>query len=494
LISPSAIVLRRSTDLTLEVFEEIVWKGRPLSLHPELLDVIAAARAAMTDTLADGRAVYGVNTGMGYLATRRLSREEQRSHQANMLLGRAVGGPPYLARDEARAILLARLAGFLSGHAAVTPELCRFLVDRLNDDFAPAIPRAGAGCAGEIIPLSHAFQTVMGVGYVLLADGAAGGADAALAARSVAPYGPAEKEGIALLAGAPGAVALTASHRRAAALLARQLLVAAACAIDAINAPLSPYDPVVARLARDAIMERVLARLCDLLSGSRRERPSGQAPVSFRVVPQVLAHLERKIGKVEEDVRRALIAVGDSPAFIEDRFVSNGGFHAIDLASGMDVLCIALVQAAELASQHIHRMLDRRFSGLQDQLTPEPGPQSGLISVHKRVVGATNELRRLASPATIGIADTSLGQEDAMTFTFEAADKLRRTESLVRDVIACELLVARQAWALRSTPVAIGLREQYEQLTATVEAVDMDRPLGEDVGALAAMLATGGFS
>src|SRR4029450_12005985 len=38
-----------------------------------------------------------------------------------------------------------------------------------------------------------------------------------------------------------------------------------------------------------------------------------QAPVSFRVVPQVLAHLRRTLGRLDEDVRRALVAVTDSP-------------------------------------------------------------------------------------------------------------------------------------------------------------------------------------
>ncbi len=447
----------------------------------------------MMEVLADGRDVYGVTTGMGYLAGVRLSEAEQQNQQANLLLGRAVGGPPLLKRDEARAVLLARLAGFLSGHAGVTAELCQFLADRLNDDFVPAIPREAMGCAGEIIPLSHAFQTFIGVGEVLCADGAVQSAVDALVERGVASYQPAIKEGIALLAGAPGALALTAVHRRTVAVLSRQLLVAAACAIDAMRAPLSPYDPAVAKLAGDPIMGEILEQLGALLSGSDPERPAKQAPVSFRVIPQVLTHLERVRSRVEESVRRALVAVTDSPAFVDDRFVTSGGFHAIELAAAMDSLCIALVQAAELASQHIHRLLDHRFTGLPDQLTPRPGLQAGLVVVHKRVVGTLNELRRLATPATIGLMDTSLGQEDAMTFSFEAAEKLHRVESLLRDVIACQLLVVRQAWALRDAPVATGLHDHFVQLASAIPPVEQDRPLGSDIGVLVELLCSGVF-
>ncbi|MDQ2741984.1 MAG: aromatic amino acid lyase [Chloroflexota bacterium] len=491
--SHTLVRVRQPADLTLEAFEQIVWGGSLVVLDPALLHQVAASRARMMEVLEDGRDVYGVTTGMGYLAGVRLSEVEQQNHQANLLLGRAVGRPPFLERDEARAVLLARLAGFLSGHAGVAAELCQFLAERLNDDFVPAIPREAMGCAGEIIPLSHAFQTFIGVGEVVGADGVVQSAHDALAERGVAPYRPASKEGIALLAGAPAALALTAVHRRTAAVLSRQLLVATACAIDAMRAPLSPYDPAVAQLAGDLLMSRLLEQLGALLSGSDLERPAKQAPVSFRVIPQVLTHLERVRSRVEESVRRALAAVTDSPAFVDDRFVTNGGFHAIELAAGMDSLCIALVQAAELASQHIHRLLDHRFTGLPDQLTPLPGLHAGLVVVHKRVVGTINELRRLVMPATIGLMDTSLGQEDAMTFSFEAAEKLRRVESLLRDVIACQLLVVRQAWALRDGPVATGLHDHFVQLASAIPPVEQDRPLGSDIGVLVAMLHSGTF-
>jgi histidine ammonia-lyase len=276
--------------------------------------------------------------------------------------------------------------------------------------------------------------------------------------------------------------------------LARQLLVAAACAIDAIRAPLSPYSPAVARLAGDPLLGKVLGRLGVLLSGSQRDRTPLQAPVSFRVIPQVLSHLERTLGRLEEDIRRTLRADTDSPAFVDGEFVTSGEFHAVGLTADIDALCHALALAAELAGQHIHRLLDRRFSGLPDQLTSSPGPQAGLIVIQKRVVGALHELRRLVLPAGLGLADTSLGQEDAMAFSFEAAEKLSRAEGLVREVIACELLVARQAWFLRGEPIPIGLHDIYGDLCRVIPPIKEDRPLGGDITVLAGVLGSGTFS
>jgi len=487
------LLIRTPDDLDLVAFEQVALDGRRLSpIDAGLLGNLDATHRRLVARLAS-QPVYGVNTGTGYLQNVRLNESEQEGHQRNLLLARAVGGEPYMERGEARALVTARLAGFLRGHAGVTPQLCTFLVDRLNDDFVPAIPRTMIGCAGEVIPLSHAFQTFIGVGSVISEGGSTQDAALALTQRQAAPYQLAAKEGIALLAGAPGTLGLAIVRRRESKILARQLLVAFAGAIDALHAPLSAYSAAVGRMANDPLMEQVLRELRILLAGSRQDSGRVQAPVSFRVVPQVLTHLERSVGRLEEDARRALGASDDSPAFIGDEFVTSGNFHAIGLAAAMDATSLALVQAAELAAQHVHRLLDHRFSGLPDQLTVRPGPQTGLTVVHKRAVGAVNELRRLAIPASVGLVDTSLGQEDAMTFAFEAAEKLRRVHALVRDVMACELLTVYQAWSL-GAGAAASLSEHFDILRTAVAPIEVDRPLGGDIASLIGLLKRGAFS
>lgn len=488
------ITLRHTDDITLETVEAVAHEGQTLTIHPTLLEAVRQSHETMRAALMNGERVYSINTGAGFLATKNLSESEQMRHQRNLLLGRAVGSPPFLPPEEARAVLVTRLVNFLSGYSGVTPELCRFVVDRLNDGFTPAIPRTGIGASGEVIPLSHAFQTFLGVGSVLDANGAVQDAASALMKRGVTPYEPAPKEGIALLAGAPGAVAISIVRRRAATILSKQLLFGAACAIHASRAPMGIYGEHVGRLGGDPILSDVLSKLRDILDGSTSNRLVLQAPVSFRVIPQVLTHVERTVSRFTTDVERALGAVSDSPAFVNGGFVSTGGFHEVELAAGMDTCAAALIRAAELSAQRIHRLLDSRFSGLPDQLTSAPGPQAGLILVHKRAVGVVNELRRFSMPASIGLADTSLGQEDAMTFAFESAEKLRRVESLVRDVTACELLVTRQAWAMRGQPLPSQLRILAGKLFEAVEPVNEDRPLGPDLTRLIEMLERGEFA
>ncbi len=277
------ITLAGHGDLSRETVEAVAWGGQRLALAQAAVERVAAGQAELAALLAGGTRVYGVSTGMGWLASVDLDPAAQERHQRNLLLGRAVGGPPWLEAAEARALLVARLGNLLSGHAGVGPELCRFLVDRVNDGFVPAVPRRGAGSPGEVVPLAHAFQTLAGAGLVLRPDGSAQDAGAALAERGALPHRLRAKEGIALLAGSPLATALALARLRSAERLAGQLLASAAAAIDALQAPLDPYDEAIGRLAGDPLLGEVLADLRRAAGG--RAARGGGAAAGAGVVP-----------------------------------------------------------------------------------------------------------------------------------------------------------------------------------------------------------------
>lgn len=487
-MSPPGVVVWTAGRAPVPADIERIADGARVELAGDLLERVARSRAVVLAALEGPGRVYGVTTGQGFLADRDLSAAEAAAHQGNLLLGRAVGSAPWLERREARALMAVRLARFGSGAAGVSPGLCRAIADRLNDGFTPAVPRAGVGCAGEVIPLAHAFQTLMGVGRVLGDDGGLEDAAGALARRGAAPYAPGEKEGIALLAGSPGVTGLAICRRASAARLADLLAWGAACAADAAGVALDALSPAAGRLGPDPVLAGVADRFGELLAGAHDDRPGSQGPTSFRVAPQVLAHVRRAIARLAEDAARSLAGADDSPALIDGRFTSTGAFHEIELAAAMDTVTAALARAAETAAQRVHRMMDGRVTRLPDQLTPAPGPRCGLVVLHKRAVGAVADLRRLAVPASLGLADTSLGQEDVQTFGFAAAESLRRAGDLALEVLAIELLTARQAWALRGRPPAPGLAALAGPLCEAVDPVDEDRPLGPDVDRVVALV------
>lgn len=452
--------------------------GQAVGIGPALLEAVRQRREQALRTLRDGQPVYGVNTGMGALSSVRLTEQEQRSHQRNLLLARATGGPPWLSPPEARAVLAVRLLTFLTGDAAVSAELCQRLADFLNRDIVPAVPRTGAGAAGEIMQLAHAFGPVAGIGRVLAPGGALLPASQALRDRGLTEFVLGPKEGIALIQGVPGATGLCALRLGEAAALADLMEAAAALSIAVIRAPRDPYRAACGR--GDEVLAGVLGRL-RAAAGDEPSPRSLQAPVSFRVAGPVLTQVHRAAALLEAAAGRALTGVTDSPAYLDGRFTGTAGFHGIDLSAHCDQLTAAFCHAAEVAAARLHRLMDPAVTGLPAQLAREPGPQAGLTPVHKRAAGEVHAMRRLATASAVGLIETSGGQEDVQSFGWEAAGKLSAALRHARVVTACELLAGYQAAALSGGPPPPGCRVLLDWLGSIVAPIDGDRPFGEDI-------------
>jgi histidine ammonia-lyase len=455
--------------------------GQAVRVEPGLLAMVQRRCDQARSALRDGRPVYGVNTGMGALSAVRLTEQQQRSHQRNLLLARAAGGPPWLDRPEVRAIITVRLLTFLSGDAAVSAGLCRRLAEFLDGGIVPAVPRTGMGAAGEIMQLAHAFGPLAGIGQVLGPGGALLPARRALRSHGLDELSLGPKEGIALIQGVPGTTALCVLRLHEAAALASLMEASAALSIVAAGASRDPYRAACGR--GDDMLAAVLGRL-RAAAGDEPSPRSLQAPVSFRVAGPVLAQLHRAAGQLEAAVRRALTGVTDSPAYLDGRFTGTAGFYGIDLAAHCDLLTAAFCHAAEVAAARIHRLLDPAVTGLPAQLAREPGPDTGLSPVHKRATGEVHAMRRLAAATPVGLIETSGGQEDVQSFAWEAAEKLVTALRHAHVVTASELLVAYQAAALSGRRPPAGCRPVLDWLAGIIGPIDGDRTFGVDIDRL----------
>lgn len=466
--------------------------GAAPKLSEELLAGLERRRAEVLRALVGDQPVYGVTTGMGALAGVRLDAAEQADQSRRLLVGRAVGGPPWLSRIEARAVVAVRLRTFLSGDAGVSAELCAWLATLLEEDLSPAVPRTPSGSAGEIIPLAHAWGHLAGVGRMLDGTGDVIEAPALLAGHRPPELGP--KEGVALLQGVPVATALAVLRAGEARVLLRQWTVVAAAEVALVGASRDPYRAETAR--GDDVLARVLHEFRDLLGEEPGAPAHLQAPTSFRVVGPALAHLARSVATLEEAVDRALAGVTDSPVLLDDgtggRFVGTSGFYGLELSAACDGVRAALLHAAEVGTARLHRLLEHAFTGLPAQLSADPGPQAGLVAVHKRAVGVVHA-QTPAAFTTVGTHETSHGQEDVQSYAQEAAERLRDAVVAAREVVACELLAVHQAHALTPGRPA-GAAELADALARVGELVPRttgDRAWGEDLEALTALLERG---
>jgi histidine ammonia-lyase len=472
-----ALTITEAGDPDLELIRAVA-AGQAVSMAPGLLEMVQQRCAEARQALRDGRPVYGVNTGMGALSNVRLTGQQQLSHQRNLLLARATGGPPWLGQSEVRAIITVRLLTFLSGDAAVSAGLCLRLAEFLNHGIVPAVPRTGMGAAGEIMQLAHAFGPLAGIGQVLGPRGALLPARKALRSRGLSEFSLGPKEGIALIEGVPGATALSVLRLNEAAALTSLMEASAALSIVAAGASRDPYSAACGR--GDDTLAAVLGRLRAAVGDEPSPR-SLQAPVSFRVAGPVLAHLHRAAALLETAVHRALTGVTDSPAYLDGRFIGTAGFHGIDLAAHCDQLTAGFCHAAEVAAARIHRLMDPAVTGLTAQLAREPGPQAGLSPVHKRAAGEVHAMGRLATATPVGLIETSGGQEDVQSFAWEAAEKLRTALRHAHVVTACELLASYQAAELSRRQPPAGCQPVLDWLAGIIGPIEGDRPFGVDI-------------
>ena len=466
-----------------------VASGAGVELDAALLAEAGVRREQLLALLASGARVYAVTTGAGAQSVVDLDPHAQAGQSAALLLARAVGGPPWLEEREVRALLAVRLRTLVGPDSGASPGLAEWLVALLAAGVVPAVPRSGYGSAGEIVPLAHAFGHLGDAGRVLL-EGEAVPAGPVLASLGLRPPALGAKDGIALLGGTPLATALALLARERAAALAEQELVVAAAQLAVTGAPRDPYD---ARLARaDPVLGDVLARLRDLVGVEPSPRVL-QAPVSFRVVGPVLAHVRRTGVALADAADRALDGVTDSPAYVDGELLASPGFHGLELSAGADALRSAVVHAATVGTAGLHRLLDPRSSGLPAQLSLDPGPQAGLVAVHKRAVGEVHACLPVAATPT-ALAETSSGQEDVQTFAIDACESLRTALDAWEAVVACGLLAVTQAVTLgpdRLERAPAELRGLVDLARDVVPGDAADRAYGPDVEALRALLRTG---
>ena len=193
-----------------------VWR-RPITVEigNEARCCVAESNELISDILAGGDQVYGVNTGFGQLAQVRISNEDLAQLQENLVRSHAVGVGDDLDDNIVRLIMLMKVIALAEGFSGVRLELIEALCALINHNIYPRIPEKGSvGASGDLAPLAHMAGVLIGVGEAR-ANGTIVPAQVALKEAGLEPLALAPKEGLALLNGTQvsTALALAATFR-----------------------------------------------------------------------------------------------------------------------------------------------------------------------------------------------------------------------------------------------------------------------------------------
>ncbi len=463
------VTLNSRADLTLENCKRVAWAGEAVEFGKVAEQTIASARAAFMQLIEQPDiTIYGVNTGYGGRANVRLDAAARKSQASQPTHHRAASWGDALPDRVTRAIVFARLANFIEGHAAVSPTVAQAVADMLSGPAMPYVPARGQGGAGEILSLSHVFL------------------------HTASSWPLAEKDMLSLVNGSPAASALVAD----AALSAHERLQLAvevfALAAEAFNTPHGHFAEELEGLWNNPHDTWALSHLRKLTQGGAAPRRPYQAPVSIRILPRILGQAHRAVETAQEVAQQSLCAVSDNPVVFPpgqqsgaEPVVSTGGYHNMQAAAALDGLVCAYANLAVLTGRIAAKLQDSSVSLLPKLLGYEGG-QSYLGCLPMAIVGYEEEMRMLAMPTLLpGSESGGFGQDDVASPVFLAWQKHDRAAVLLEQCLASLAPVAVCALNVSARPVPPQLRALVDEIVLCFPDDVTDRAMGFDIAKLA---------
>jgi histidine ammonia-lyase len=490
--------------------------GRGLSIN----DVVAVARfgndARLSDTaraameesaalvegfVASDTPVYGVTTGFGSLASTVIPGDRTAELQVALVRSHATGMGEQVETEVVRAMLFLRARSLSMAYSGVRPEIVDLQLALLRHGLTPVVREFGSlGASGDLAPLSHCALVLIGEGEVAARDGSPTPTAPALSAAGLAPVTLRAKEGLALINGTDGILAMLSLALHDLSRLMRLADVTAAMTVEGLLATDRAYADELQQL-RPQVGQAISARnLTRILAGSpivasHRDGDSRvQDAYSIRCTPQVHGAALDTLQYARMIAERELDAAIDNPMILRDgRVESCGNFHGAPVAFVCDFLAIAVSELCAISERRTDRMLDvARSHGLPPFLSPDAGVNSGLMIAHYTQVAMAIEAKRLAAPASIESMPTSAMQEDHVSNGWAAARQLRKAVANLARVLAVELVCAGAAIDLRA-PLrpGVGTAAALAVLRERVSGPGPDRWLSPDLRAAEALLLDG---
>src|SRR5258707_3784578 len=93
-------------DLTFSQLYDVALRGEQVHLADSAIERMNASRAVVDRLVASGATAYGINTGFGKLASVRISTEQVRQLQVNLVRSHSCGVAAPLSEAETRALML----------------------------------------------------------------------------------------------------------------------------------------------------------------------------------------------------------------------------------------------------------------------------------------------------------------------------------------------------------------------------------------------------
>src|SRR5690349_15896655 len=367
-MSISSGVALTGNDLTFDQLFAVALQRESVSLAASSRERMNASRKVVDQLVATGGVAYGINTGFGKLASVRISAEQVRNLQVNLVRSHCCGVGAPLSEVETRAMMVLRANALAKGLSGVRPAIVETLCAMLNAGVHPVIPSQGSvGASGDLAPLAHLAAVVIGEGRAVYKGEILEGGEA-MRRSGISPVALEAKEGLSLLNGTQGMLALLSLALREAEILVDSADVAAALSLDALRGSPGAFDVRIMQARAFAGAATTARNLAHLNEGSqiRESHRSAekdkrvQDAYSLRCTPQVHGAVRDSLSQAREMAAVELNSATDNPlVFVGDGsgdIISGGNFHGQPLAMAADQVAVAIATLGGISERRVDQM------------------------------------------------------------------------------------------------------------------------------------------
>ncbi|CCE10412.1 Histidine ammonia-lyase (Histidase) [Bradyrhizobium sp. STM 3843] len=474
--------------------------GASIELDPSSWPAVDAAAAIVTEAAQGREPIYGINTGFGKLASKRIPSDQTTALQRNLILSHCCGVGAPTPEPIVRLMMALKIVSLGRGASGVRRAIIEQLQAMLARGVYPLVPQQGSvGASGDLAPLAHMAAVMIGEGQAIV-DGRIVSGREALAAAGLSPLTLGPKEGLALINGTQFSTAYAIAGLIRAHDLGCAALVTGALSVDAAMASTAPFRPEIQALRGHAGQIAAGAILTELLNGSaiRMSHLEGdervQDPYCLRCQPQVTGAALDVFAQAARTLVGEANAVTDNPLVLVDtgEIVSGGNFHAEPVAFAADQIALALSEIGAISERRIATLVDPALNfGLPPFLTSEPGLNSGFMIAEVTAAALFAENKQRALPCSIDSTPTSANQEDHVSIAAHAARRLLDMCDNLAQILGIELLVAAQGIELRAPhATSAALAAVIAALRAKVPPLGSDRYMADDIAKAGALVAS----
>lgn len=487
----SQTLLLKPGELTLDDLRAVWRQHVPLELTSDCHDAIRAAEQTVSEVLAEGRTVYGINTGFGLLANTRIDADELETLQRSIVLSHAAGVGNFMQEHIVRLLMLLKINSLARGYSGIRLDVIQALITLYNHKVYPAIPEKGSvGASGDLAPLAHMSAVLLGEGEVLI-NGERMPAAEGLKIAGLTPIALAPKEGLALLNGTQASTAFAISGLFNCETALHASVAIGAMSVEAALGARVPFDARIHQVRGHQSQSDIAAAFKAILAeseigNSHCHCKKVQDPYSLRCQPQVLGACLQQMRFAREILVTEANGVSDNPLVFSDSkdILSGGNFHAETVAMAADMLAIALAEIGALTERRMALLIDSALSGLPPFLVENGGVNSGFMIAQVTCAALASENKTLAHPASIDSLPTSANQEDHVSMATFAGRRLRDIFDNVAGILAVEWLAAAQGIDFRQPlKTSEKLEEVKALLRGKVAFYDKDRYFAPDIEA-----------